>query len=359
MTFWRVQLNNSIVAPRLLFQGFEFLSGVMTIQFQHTVGSPGLLDDENVLGPLAKWQSDGLKVAIVTLVGVEGGAPRQPGAQMAVAEDGRYAGYLSGGCLEGAVALEAQAVIRTARPRLVRYGKGSPYFDVKLPCGSGLDLYFDPTISSLLVADMLARTAARTPFVLRTHLVDGRSDIETVTVSPHGIEASRRDGDKFARIYAPKLKTVLLGHGPALVAMASLATALGIDVAIYASDDLTLADLDRRGLQHTAVTSDAVSAIRKLDFASASVLMFHDHEQEPDLLSSILESQAFYIGALGNHAVHRARLKALSDRGFDDATLARIKAPVGMISGAKSKATVAISALGELMAEAKARNLIS
>ena len=331
----------------------------MTIQLQHIIGSPGLLDDENVLEPLAKWQSEGLKVALVTLVGVEGGAPRQPGAQMAVAEDGRYAGYLSGGCLEGAVALEAQVIIKTAKPKLVRYGKGSPYFDVRLPCGSGLDLFFDPTISSLLVADMLARTAARTSFALRTHLVDGHSDIAAVSLSPQGIDASRRNGDIFARFYTPKLRTLFLGHGPALVAMASLAAALGIDVAVYASDDPTLADLDRRGLRHMLMTGDVDGASGQLDFASAAVLVFHDHEQEPELLSGILKSDAFYIGALGNHAVHRARLKALSVRGFDDATLARIRAPVGMIGGAKSKATVAISALAELIAEAKARNLVS
>ena len=77
----------------------------------------GLLADEDVLPQLQRWQAEGQRTALVTLVGVEGGAPRQPGAQMAVAEDGRYAGYLSGGCLEQAVALEAQAVIaRRAEP---------------------------------------------------------------------------------------------------------------------------------------------------------------------------------------------------------------------------------------------------
>ena len=48
--------------------------------------------------------------------------PRQPGAQMALAEDGTYLGYLSGGCLEQSVVLEAQAAIRDGRNRLVRTG---------------------------------------------------------------------------------------------------------------------------------------------------------------------------------------------------------------------------------------------
>jgi xanthine dehydrogenase accessory factor len=47
-----------------------------------------LLSDEDVLCPMWHWQAAGLRVALVTLVEVEGGAPRQAGAQMAVAEDG-------------------------------------------------------------------------------------------------------------------------------------------------------------------------------------------------------------------------------------------------------------------------------
>src|ERR1044071_3768023 len=99
----------------------------MTIEFQRITPGVNLLDEDDVLPMLDAWRRRGLRTALVTLVGVEGGAPRQPGAQMAVAEDGSYAGYLSGGCLEQAVALEARAVIASGVNRLVRYGKGSPY----------------------------------------------------------------------------------------------------------------------------------------------------------------------------------------------------------------------------------------
>jgi hypothetical protein len=99
----------------------------MTIDAMSATKPAGLLADEDVLGPMQRWQAAGQRVALVTLVDVEGGAPRQAGAQMAIAEDGRYAGYLSGGCLEEAIVLEAQAVIARGANRLVRYGKDSPY----------------------------------------------------------------------------------------------------------------------------------------------------------------------------------------------------------------------------------------
>ena len=94
---------------------------------------------DNVLPDLAEWTGRGERCALVTLVGVDGNAPRAEGAQMAVSESGEWAGYISGGCLEAAIALEAQAAIKAGKPRLLRYGKGSPYFDIQLPCGSGLD----------------------------------------------------------------------------------------------------------------------------------------------------------------------------------------------------------------------------
>jgi xanthine dehydrogenase accessory factor len=99
--------------------------------------------------------------------------------------------------------------------------------------------------------------------------------------------------------------------------------------------------------------------MERLDFASAAVLFFHDHEQEPGLLASLLKTKCFYIGALGNHAVHRERLAMLAAQGFGEGDLNRIRAPVGSIGGAKSKATLAIGALAEMMTEAKALNLVS
>jgi len=330
----------------------------MTICFQRFGTTTGLLADEDVLPQLQRWQEEGQRTALVTLVGVEGGAPRGPGAQMAVAEDGRYAGYLSGGCLEQAVALEAKVVIEAGQNRLVRYGKGSPYFDIKLPCGSGLDLYFDQALGPAEVSAMMAHRACRRPFALSTVLATGESVVEELVAEAPAAQ-SRRDGDVFKRIYVPNLRLLLLGTGPALVGMAPLAAAAGIELAIRSPDDATRSRLAGSGFRIFLDDGEVGYAMDRLDFASAAILFFHDHEQEPDLLARLLRSQCFYIGALGNHAVHRERLGVLAAQGFGADDLKRIRAPVGSIGGAKSKATLAIGALAELMAEAKALNLVS
>ena len=330
----------------------------MTLTFQRFLSPAGLLSDEDVIAPLHKWQAEGKRTALVTLIGVEGGAPRHVGAQMAVAEDGSYAGYMSGGCLEQAVVLEAQGVIDSGQNRIVRYGKGLPYFDVKLPCGSGLDLYFDQNISLGCVADILARRARREPCVLETVLATGVSTVKKCAEGCDAAQSVRHDG-ALRRVYPNAVRLVLIGNGPGLVGLAVLAAATGIELRIITSDDATRAELEASGLAQNLVPASESDNLAQLDAATAAVLFFHAHDQEPDLLGALLKSKSFYIGAIGNHAVHRERLAVLAARGFALSDLTRIRAPVGSILGAKSKATLAIGVLAELMAEAKAFNLVS
>ena len=330
----------------------------MEINLYFTPQPNGLLASEDVMPQLLRWQADGQRTVLVTLISVEGGAPRQAGAQMAVAADGRYCGYLSGGCLESAVVLEAQAVMASGQNKLVRFGRGSPYFDIKLPCGSGLDLYFDQSISPSNISDLIEIRDRRQTAELRTELVTGVSTVQLVE-SNSPIGPSARDGDVFTRTYAPDVRLLLLGSGPAFIGTASLAAALGVGLSLVSSDDATRAGLVAAGIQGDVLANMPSSDLEHLDLATAAILFFHAHEEEPEHLRHLLKSKCFYIGALGNHAVHRQRLSALQALGFSASSLSRIRAPMGSIGNAKSKATLAVSVLAELMSEAKALNLVA
>jgi xanthine dehydrogenase accessory factor len=329
----------------------------MTFIYQRFDADTGLLADDDVLPRLGRWQSEGLSTALVTLVGVEGGAPREPGAQMAVAEDGRFAGYLSGGCLEAAVVLEAQAAMRAGKNRLVRYGKDSPYFDIKLPCGSGLDLYFDQRLGGAQVRELLHCRATRRTSSLKTSLADGTSIVTSGSRGP--LPKSVRQGEYFTRHYPPSLRLLLLGSGPLVNAIAAMAKVSGLEIAIWSPDAATREQARQHGLMAFDEADALPRSIEGLDHASAAVLVFHDHEAEPDILARVLATESFYIGVLGNHAVHRRRLATLQAKGFTATARTRLHAPVGTIPAAKSKATLAAGVLAEIFTKAKIGNLVA
>ncbi len=97
------------------------------------------------LPEIDQWRSQGKQVALATVVNVIGSAPRPVGARMAITDKGQLAGSVSGGCVETAVVLEAQQVLRNNAPRLVQYGISDEMaWDVGLSCGGTIEVFIEP-----------------------------------------------------------------------------------------------------------------------------------------------------------------------------------------------------------------------
>ncbi len=96
-----------------------------------------LLDD------LDRWRRDGKRCVVGRVVGIEGSGPRDPGAAMAVNEDGEVVGSVSGGCVEGAVVSEALEMMRTKSPaKVVTFGySDDEAFAVGLTCGGTIHVF--------------------------------------------------------------------------------------------------------------------------------------------------------------------------------------------------------------------------
>ena len=100
---------------------------------------------KDLLPEIEAWRQTGDKVAIATVVKVEGSAPRPVGATMAVSSGGELAGSVSGGCVETAVFEEAQEVLKTGTPKLIRYGiTDEMAWDVGLACGGTIEVFVEP-----------------------------------------------------------------------------------------------------------------------------------------------------------------------------------------------------------------------
>ena len=99
---------------------------------------------KDVLPEIEAWRASGKGVAVATVVKVEGSAPRPVGAALAVSDAGDLAGSVSGGCVETAVFEEAQEVLRTGTPKLLRYGiTDEMAWDVGLACGGTIEVFVE------------------------------------------------------------------------------------------------------------------------------------------------------------------------------------------------------------------------
>jgi len=99
---------------------------------------------KEVLDDIERWRAAGHRVAVARVVALEGSAPRDPGATMAVSDDGEVAGSVSGGCVEGAVVAEALDVIGTGKPKMLEFGVADETaWKVGLSCGGTIRVYVE------------------------------------------------------------------------------------------------------------------------------------------------------------------------------------------------------------------------
>lgn len=288
--------------------------------------------DDYVIDFAIDCKRRGERVAIVTLVQIEGSSPRPLGAQMVVSETGRWTGYLSGGCIERVVVTEALAAIEEGESRRVRYGRGSKYFDIQLPCGSAIELVFDVDIALESLVAIDARLHRRLPAMMHVPSLAG-DESETLT-----------------RIYAPRTRIIIAGIGPSAVQLARLGLLTGFEVVVYSPDMITREEvLKTPGIEVVPIPSSASLPVIHADRHTAVAVMFHDHEWETDLLPLILETDAFYVGAMGSRKTHQRRLDILTRFGVEKEKLGRIRGPAGLFESGKSASSIALSILAEIM----------
>jgi len=98
----------------------------------------------DLIAMIDAWHARADSVALATVVKTGGATPRPIGAKMIVNSRGEFAGSVSGGCVEGAVIEEARHVIKTGKPKLLRYGiADETAWDVGLSCGGMIEVFVE------------------------------------------------------------------------------------------------------------------------------------------------------------------------------------------------------------------------
>lgn len=264
---------------------------------------------------------------------------------MAVLETGERIGTLSSGCIEADIALHAAESIELGTPKVVRYGRGSPFPDIQLPCGGGLDILILPAPDRHVLHEVSNKLSIRQPCTLEIN-------VETGAMNCHDTGETARHGRRLFVRFLPILRFHIFGKGPEACAFAALTESVGYPSLLLSPDEETLRIGESLGCDTRHLTRQAFPDDLEVDERTAITLFFHDHEWEPPLLSGALKTPAFYIGAQGSKRARQARMLALGDLGVSAVERERLHGPVGLVPSARDPRTLAVSVLAEVLAKA-------
>ena len=297
----------------------------------------------DVINFLHEQYEGGGEVALIVVTGTHGGGVRAPGALAAVSNKGNCAGYISNGCVDADMFSQALESINDGKVRSVRYGAGSPYLDIRLPCGGAVDLMIIPNPDADLIAEFQRKLNERTSIAFRCSVDNGLENVH-----PDKRLSGWQD-DKFFVRCRPKMRLRIAGRGTEPIALMRTAHALDFDVLLQSPDEDRLEAAKALGYRTQRLNSLSSAPKSEDDSHTAFVMMFHDHDWEAELLKQALKTNAFYIGALGGRKTHYSRCKVLREAGVSETDIARIRGPIGLISSVRNASYLAVSVLAEIV----------
>lgn len=303
------------------------------------------------------WHRAGRGAALATVVETWGSAPRPVGSQLAVSGAGEIEGSVSGGCVEGAVVTEALEALEDGKARLLTFGvSDDTAFAAGLACGGTIRVLVEPVggqIAEDLLAELVAARSARRPvaYVVNTEtwargLADPVDFAARFRADRSGME---EDGVTFVAIHNPPLRMAIVGAVHIAQALVPMARIAGFDPVIIDPRGAFAAEHRFPGEDIREDYPDEVLPDYGLDARTAVVTLSHDPKIDDPAIEEALGSACFYLGCLGSTRTHAKRLDRLRGRGYDEAQLARIHAPVGLDIGARSPAEIAVSVLAEVI----------
>jgi xanthine dehydrogenase accessory factor len=345
---------------------------------------------QDVLDELLGWWQAGDTVGVGTVVATWKSAPRPPGAAMVVGPDGTAAGSVSGGCVEGAVYDAATEAREGGAPAVHRYGvSDDDAFAVGLTCGGIIDVFVERISRATFpdLDDVAADIREGRPVAVAT-LVDAgdgargrhlvvRPDSATGSLGSERLDDAVRDdarglleqgrsamlrygsdGERrldeigvFVASYAPRPRMIVFGAIDFAAAVARIGSFLGYRVTVcdarpvfatarrFPDADEVVVDWPHKYLDRTETNERTVVCV-----------LTHDPKFDVPLLEIALRRPLAYVGAMGSRRTNEGRLAQLRERGLGADELARLHAPIGLDTGARTPEETAVSIAAEIIA---------
>lgn len=336
----------------------------------------------DILEDLEQWRENEEHIAIATVIETWGSAPRRVGAKMGLTPDGKITGSVSGGCVEGAVFEAGTQVIETHNPRLLHFGVADETaWEVGLACGGNIEVFVEPLEHHFF--DTIREKLRSGESIAVATIISGRDEIlgqellvaeDEVVLSnmDEGIQSLALEKVRLALKENSSRKVTLTHHDQKLglfvdvisqppslvivggvhiaVALTSIAKALGYKTVVvdprraFGSKD-RFPDVDKL---YQTWPEDAFQEIN-LNESTAIAMLTHDPKIDDPALKFALNSQAFYIGALGSSKTQAKRRQRLQEMGFTEDQISRIKGPIGLNLGGRSPEEIALAIMAEIV----------
>ncbi|HSW07148.1 XdhC family protein [Aquabacterium sp.] len=305
--------------------------------------------DLNIWRQVAAWTTAGHRVVLGTITRTWGSAPRPPGSAVAIRDDGVVAGSVSGGCIEDDLIDKArEGVLAAGVPQVVRYGiDADAAHRFGLPCGGLIELVLEPVLPRTRLSELLERLSRGERVRRVLTLATGDIALQPATDT----DELQLSDTTLTTHHGPHWRLLLIGAGQMTQYLAQMAGALGYEVLVCDPREEYAEGFDVPGATLLRTMPDDTVTALKPDGHTAIIALTHDPKLDDLALMEALNSDAFYIGAIGSRVNQSKRKQRLSEHfGLTEAQLARLHGPVGLKNGARTPPEIAVSILAELTA---------
>ncbi len=350
---------------------------------------------KELLATLDAWRAEGVDVGRAVVVRTFGSAPRPEGAVLLTTADGRLAGSVSGGCVEGAAYEEIARARADGRRRVIRYGiSDEQAWDVGLACGGTIDVLVEPSVPEEAIAAARETAHGRadgravvTPLpadapgpafgphspgageppshVLVVHddgRIDGSlgSESADAALRTAALDALERGASAtievegrqlFVEAYPVRPRLVVVGAVQVAMSLVRFARELGYETivvdgrAAFATSE-RFPDVDRLVVGWPDEVADQIG----LGPADAVAVLTHDVKFDEPAIVEALRRGCRYVGAVGSRKTQSDRRARLRAAGVSDAELDRLRGPIGLDLGGRAPAETALAIMAEVLA---------
>jgi xanthine dehydrogenase accessory factor len=264
---------------------------------------------------------------------------------------------VSGGCIEDDLVYRySQAYAQkdqphhmpSGKPKFEKYGvTADEAHQFGLPCGGTLELVLEPDPDAASLHELVTMLERGLLVQRVTQLANGAVTL-TQTLKPAELELSNI---ALTNTFGPEYRMLLIGAGQLTEYLATMALFSGFAVTVCDPREEYRRSFNVSGATLvTTMPDDTVTAF-KPDRRSCVIALTHDPKLDDLALMEALNTEAFYVGAIGSRRNNEARHARMQTHfGLSNDTLKKLKGPIGIFIGSKTPPEIAVSVMAEVLA---------